>query len=339
MMVNHNTAIIPNDITLRYYFYFMQERMNMFWRKCEGESNLTDDPILREYKFTNVYRACDRVSQYLISQVIYKDIERYTPEDTILRILIFKIFNKPSTWEYILKNYGDVKYNNFNPKRLSDLLTKQRQTEAIFNNAYIMTGASNRYQSLRFKHERWLQMVADEFLSDGVLNAVLRAKSLKEIFDLLSECSFIGGFLAYQYAIDFNYSPYLNYSENSFVKAGIGAKRGITKCFKSYGPSYEDSILYIQDNISDLRKKYGYNQFQPLPSHEPTLIDLQNCFCETDKYLRAKMPELIVGNARIKQHYRETLSSIDYTFPPKWNITVKIHSKCTRKSIQELTLF
>lgn len=319
MMENRN-SIIPNDTTLRYYFYFMQERMNIFWRKCEGKSHLTDDPILREYKFTNVYRACDRVSQYLIRQVIYKDVEQYTPEDTILRILIFKIFNKPSTWEYILQNYGDVKYKDFNPKKLSDVLTKQRENEAIFNNAYIMTGASYRYKSLRYKHERWLQMVADEFMAGGVLRKVLRSKRLEEIFDLLSECSFIGGFLAYQYAIDFNYSPYLNYSENSFVKAGIGAVRGITKCFLSHGSTYEDAIRYIQDNIGELRKKYGYNHFRSLPSHEPTLIDLQNCFCETDKYLRAKMPELKVGNVRIKQRYAVHQGTIHFMFPPKWGV-------------------
>ena len=334
-----NSAIIPNDATLRYYFYFMQERMNMFWRKCEGKKVLTDDPILREYKFTNVYRACDRVSQYLISQVIYKDIDNDTPEDTILKILIFKIFNKPSTWEYILQNYGDVKYKGFDSKKLSTVLTKLRDREAIFNNAYIMTGSSYRYQGLQYKHERWLQMVSEEFLDGGVLNNVLRAKSLEDIFNLLSECSFIGDFLAYQYAIDFNYSPYLNYSENSFVKAGIGAIRGITKCFISHGGSYEDSIRYIQEHQDELRKRYGYTHFRSLPSHEPTLIDLQNCFCETDKYLRAKMPELLVGNVRIKQHYKETPSSIDYEFPPKWNITAKLHSTCIRKPIQELTLF
>ena len=72
--MRRNKEIIPNDAVLRYYFYFMQERMDIFWRKCEGKKILTKDPILREYKFTNVYRACDRVSQYLISSVIYKDI-------------------------------------------------------------------------------------------------------------------------------------------------------------------------------------------------------------------------------------------------------------------------
>ena len=96
MMVYHKYGTpIPDKRILYYYFYFMQERMNMFWKNCEkNRLSLTEDPILRDYKFTNVYRACDRVSQYLISHVIYRHIDHFTPEDMLLRILVFKIFNK-----------------------------------------------------------------------------------------------------------------------------------------------------------------------------------------------------------------------------------------------------
>ena len=65
-----SSQVVPNDDVLRYYFYFMQERMNMFWRKVDGDyhSFWSEDPILRTYKFTIVYRATDRVSQYLIKK-------------------------------------------------------------------------------------------------------------------------------------------------------------------------------------------------------------------------------------------------------------------------------
>ena len=65
--------VIPNDDVLKYYFYFIQERMNMFWRKVDGKRHKewTEDIILKTYKFTNVYRASDRVSQYLIKNIIY----------------------------------------------------------------------------------------------------------------------------------------------------------------------------------------------------------------------------------------------------------------------------
>ena len=113
---------IPDKRVLHYYFYFMQERMNIFWKKCEKNiSPLTEDPILREYKFTNVYRACDRVSQYLISHVIYKHIDRFTPEDVLLRILVFKIFNKIETWDYLEKAYGDISVEHFDTEEICNL--------------------------------------------------------------------------------------------------------------------------------------------------------------------------------------------------------------------------
>ena len=55
------------------YWQFACERQNIFMRKLMGgKCNLTNDMILREYKFTNAYRASDRVSQYLIEMSFIK---------------------------------------------------------------------------------------------------------------------------------------------------------------------------------------------------------------------------------------------------------------------------
>lgn len=294
--------------------------MNMFWRRCEGKRVLTEDPILHEYKFTNVYRACDRVSQYLLRYVIYNELDKYSPEDMLLRILVFKIFNKIETWEYIKQTYGEIAIHHFDVKQISVLLSERQRYAPIYNNAYMMTGSHKLYDYLPTKHEKWLMMVKNEFLGKGVVKEILKAKSLEEIYVLLRGCSFLGRFLAYQYAIDFNYSPYVNFDENSFVVAGIGAIRGINKCFLSHGENYEDAIKYTKEHFNELQKKYGYTDFQSLQNHKPTLLDLQNCFCETDKYLRVKMPELLVGNKRIKQRYKSQGDSIYYMFPPKWKV-------------------
>ena len=341
MMVYHKYGTpVPDKRILYYYFYFMQERMNIFWKKCVDDiSYLTEDSILREYKFTNVYRACDRVSQYLINHVIYKDINRFTPEDVLLRILVFKIFNKIETWDYLERMYGDIGIEHFDVGEICRLLSTRQIDGPIFSNAYMMTGSHHRYNYLPSKHAKWLQMVKDEFIGQGVVDKILKADSMETVFNLMEQCSFVGGFLAYQYTVDFNYSPYVNFDENSFVKAGIGAIRGIKKCFQSIGDGYEDAIRYTYEHLDDFRKEFGLDSFKPLPGRDPHLIDIQNCFCETDKYLRARMPELLVGNVRIKQHYKETKQPIDYAFPPKWHINIKIQSQCTQKHIQELTLF
>lgn len=314
-----NNCIVPNDATYRYYFYFIQERMNIFWRKVNNANQLTDDPILQSYKFTNVYRACDRVSQYLIKNVIYNDLDSYSPEDVLLRILVFKVFNKIETWEYLNQN-GEITTKTFNVQKLTESLSRRKQTTPIFSNAYMMAGSHVDYKGIPNKHQVWLQMIEDRFIRGQGLRKALIAKSMADVYNQLRDYPLIGDFLAYQYTVDFNYSPYLNFDEDSFVKAGIGAIRGIKKCFISYGNTYEDAIRYTHDHFDELQERYGFTCFRSLPGRAPKLIDLQNCFCETDKYLRAKIPELKVGNVRIKQHYKPSSDKIEYFFPEKWAV-------------------
>ena len=332
--------IKPKDEIFQYYFYFVQERMNIFWNKYERKFPWTTDDILREHKFTNVYRATDRVSQYLIKNVIYKE-NAFTPEDTLLRILVFKIFNKPETWEHLEKNVGVITIDNFDLKRINYVLLELKNNQPIFNNAYMMTGTHSSYNHLKFKHEKWLEMVKKEIIGNLILKKILDSNSLSNVYELLRGCSFIGDFLAYQYAIDMNYSSVIDFSENSFVKAGIGAIRGIKKCFEPLAKTYtyEDTIKFTQDNFYKYQQKFGFTEFKSLFGRNPTLIDLQNCFCETDKYLRAKMPELQIENKRIKQKYNETKKPLELFFPPKWNINHKVTAPCIQPSTKESTLF
>src|SRR3546814_2022896 len=63
----------------------------------------TDDPILRTYRFTNSFRAADRVSQYPIREIQYDSARSPDPAEVIFRTLLFKIFNKVETWELLEK--------------------------------------------------------------------------------------------------------------------------------------------------------------------------------------------------------------------------------------------
>ena len=324
-----------------YYFYFVQERMNIFWNRYYlKEKPWTNDSILSNYKFTNVYRSSDRVSQYLIKNVIYQKNESLNERDILFRILFFKIFNKIETWEFIENKIGFLKIDNFKLPNINQILTRRRSDKPIFNNAYMMTGTHSKYNHLQYKHEKWLQMVLKEIIENKVLENILKAKSFENVYFLLRNCSFIGDFLAYQYAIDFNYSPVINFSEDSFVKAGIGSIRGIKKCFEKLDNySFEDAIRFTHENFEKYQEKFSNTKFITLFGRDPTLIDIQNCFCETDKYLRAKMPALHVGNVRIKQKYKETNQPLNFFFPPKWGINSKINNQCSLQNTPELTLF
>ena len=94
------------------FWRFAAERQEVLFRRIEGFSPpWTHDSILAHYKFTNAYRASDRVSQYLISNVIYEGSQ--SPEEVFFRTLLFKIFNRIETWELLKGSVGDVEYSSY----------------------------------------------------------------------------------------------------------------------------------------------------------------------------------------------------------------------------------
>ena len=69
------SRLAPAKPTVVYdtFWRFAAERQEVFFRRLGGSSPpWTKDPILDRFKFTNAYRASDRVSQYLIRNVIYQ---------------------------------------------------------------------------------------------------------------------------------------------------------------------------------------------------------------------------------------------------------------------------
>src|SRR5260370_32928104 len=86
---------------------FATERQAVFYRRLDGlPSPWTSDPTLATFKFTNAYRATDRVSQFLIQKVIYSGDQ--SPRELFFRIILFKLFNKIETWQLLASQFGEV---------------------------------------------------------------------------------------------------------------------------------------------------------------------------------------------------------------------------------------
>jgi hypothetical protein len=302
------------------YWRFAAERQNIFFNRIIGNTwQPTLDPILQMYKFTNAYRASDRVSQYLIKNVIYAGNQN--PEDVFFRIILFKTFNKIQTWELLKQEIGEISYRNYNFKRYDNVLSIAREKgDSIYSAAYIMPSGTGSF-GYKYKHRNHLKLY-EKMMNDDMPKQICNSKSLQQVFELLRGYPMIGDFLAYQYAIDLNYSELIDFSENSFVMPGPGAKDGIRKCFSDYGGLSEvDLIKCMVDRQEEEFTRLGLN-FQSLWGRSLQLIDCQNIFCEVDKYSRISHPEIngLSGRTRIKQKYRSTPSLIEYFYPPKWGI-------------------
>src|SRR5205823_5729955 len=105
------TTIVYNT-----YWRFAAERQAIFYRRLESPVGpWTKDPILARYKFTNSYRAADRVSQFLIRNVIYRGSQ--AGKEVFFRTVLFKLFNRVETWNLLACAFGNITSEQFSIER------------------------------------------------------------------------------------------------------------------------------------------------------------------------------------------------------------------------------
>ena len=300
------------------YWRFAAERQEVFFRKLDGrEPPWTDDPVIARYKFTNAYRASDRVSQYLIRHVIYEG-DQSVPE-VFFRTILFKLFNKIETWELLKAKLGRATWEDYSFEHFDSVLAGAMASKTrIYSAAYIMPSGNSSF-GYRQKHRNHLKLL-ERMMEDEVPYRIADTATMKQAFEILRSYPMIGDFLAYQFVTDLNYSEICDFTEMEFVVPGPGARDGIHKCFSDLGGLSEPDIIRL---VTD-RQEYEFErlglEFRSLWGRRLQLIDCQNLFCEVSKYARVRHPDVtgVNGRNRIKQIYRPSGKSIEYWFPPKW---------------------
>ena len=316
------SLLSPAKPTIVYdtFWRFALERQEVFFRRLEGCSPpWTHDPILARFKFTNAYRASDRVSQYLIRHVIYEGAQ--SSEEVFFRTLLFKVFNKIETWELLKAAAGEIEYSSYSFDAYDKVLTQALAAgRAIYSAAYIMPSAGRIFGYSR-KHRNHLKLI-ERMMEDELPQRISGARTMRDAFGMLRSYPTIGDFLAYQFVTDLNYSEVTDFSEMEFVVPGPGALDGISKCFTDLGGLTEaDIIRVVTERQEDEFERLGL-PFHDLWGRKLQLIDCQNIFCEVSKYARLKHPDFkgVGDRSRIKQVYRPTAEPIQYWYPPKWDI-------------------
>jgi len=305
------------------YWRFAAERHAIYERRLhETCGPWTRNPILRSYRFTNVFRVADRVSQYLIRDVQYRDDRNPSPHELFFRTLLFKLFNKIETWEMIEQAIGVVRWSAAHLNTIEGVLDNAlRRGVAIYSAAYIMPAPALGHDR---KHANHLALLA-KMMDDRLPDKITRAKSLREVYESIKAYPGLGSFLAFQYTIDLNYSDLLNFDEADFVVAGPGALDGIAKCFSDTGQYAPEEVIVAMTERQDREFSRLGLSFSGLYGRKLQPIDCQNIFCEISKYARVAHPE-IRGRSdrkRIKQAYRPTDRPLEQPFfPPRWNLAV-----------------
>ncbi|MDX5562832.1 putative DNA base hypermodification protein [Streptomyces sp. ID05-04B] len=300
------------------YWRFAAARQAIYEARLQGQQGpWTTDPILSEHRFTNCFRAADRVSQYAIGQVIYTGDQDWT--EVFFRTVLFKTFNRISTWELLCSRLGEVSWSEFSFAAYNKVLSEAFQAgERLYSAAYVVPPPA---LGEARKHSNHLRLI-ETMMAARVPEQLAEAASMRSAFEVLLDFPSMGNFLAYQHLIDLNYSAVLTFGEMDFVVPGPGARDGIRKCFGSASRGIEAEIIrYMADHQDEHFARLGL-EFSGLRGRPLQLIDCQNLFCEVDKYARRAHPEIegISGRTQIKQSYRSDPGKITAWFPPKWGL-------------------
>jgi hypothetical protein len=306
------------------YWTFASRRQEAFERRIAGLPRpWSEDRIIQEFKFCNVFRASDRVSQYLIRKVAYGGGDA-TSDDRLFQIVAFRTFSNPQTWDGVVERIG-------RPPALEDLASGvfeaalddvKAERGGLYTGAFIL--CATKAFGFAEKHRNHVALFKQMFLEQNAGRQIREANSLEEIVQFLESFPLTGPFMSYQIAIDLNYSSFVNFDENDFTQPGPGALRGIKKAFTSIG-SYSPSevILWMVDHQECEFKRLGLN-FSGLWGRPLHAIDCQGLFCELDKYCREAVPELVSNRSRIKARFVPNSSPLFFFLPPKWGINNKL---------------
>ncbi len=305
------------------FWRFAHARQQIYHTRLRGEpSPWTWDPVLSTHRFTNCYRASDRVSQYLIGQVQRKGPQ--DPENQVLRTLLFKLFNRIETWE-LLQQDGTIDKESFEVAALDPVLTRARGAGvSIYSAAYIMPSGPAELRTTS-KHRMHLEFLARSLRDGTIARLAAAGDGVQGLYLQLLALPGLGNFLAYQYAIDLNYTEHFQFSEDAFVVPGPGARDGLRKCFTSLGEYTEADTLHWMRERQALEFAARDLAFQDLWGRALSSLDLQNLACEVSKVARVAHPDVkgISGREHIKQRFSPSDRPLPApVFPAWWGIQV-----------------
>ena len=326
IIVSNHLAPAKTTAVYDSYWRFATERQRVFYRRALGSPwPWTDNPVMAVYKFTNAYRASDRVSQYLIRKVIYRDDLPNSIDEIVFRILLFKLFNKIETWERLEQAFGPISFADYRFDRYDKILTKAMAGgHRVYSAAYIMPPGSSAF-GCKTKHQNHLKLL-EMMMAQELPEKLASARTMQKGFELLRGYPTIGDFLAYQFVTDVNYSEVTDFSEMDFVIPGPGARDGLRKCFADTGGLSDAELIRLMADRQEQECERLGLEFPSLWGRPLQLIDCQNLFCEIDKYARVAHPEAagLTGRTRIKQKFSAQVQPIQFWYPPKWGINDRI---------------
>lgn len=268
-----------NPQIVEMFHYWIDERLRVFHKKEEGlPKPWSEDPVFQNTYFCNVRREDDRVTRW-----IRETYGAYAPHHAPFNMMMARLVNKPSTLD-------DLKWPMFNfedlqQRRWSHVMSKP----GAWGSAYIVSTNGRAMP----KHSYVLGLLQDAFELFGPWGRASLPGTLASAHKAIQAVPGFASFLAAQVIADLKNTP-----QHSLSKAEDWAT------FSAYGPGSLRGLSWyygikVTPSLYDEAIREAWIELGPSRQDEVVCMqNLQNCFCEFDKYMRVRE-----GTGRSKRKY------------------------------------
>lgn len=337
---------------LKTFWYWMNERHHIYLRRRERKPQpWTKDPILQTYKFTNMFRQLDRVTQEWLTRYcallgtpkrVREDVkvgDKITDEfilnvkdgpndgDILFHCAMFRLFNWPATYD-ALHYAGRWSYG-----RALDVLEKRTaDKEQIFTGAYIIPNMGLDDPKIE------IISAAVDLIHENrkAMAAYIRAtRSMEKTCEVLQLVPTVGPFISYEIACDLRFTRLLADATdiNTWANPGPGAMRGIhrllTGSAKPTSPR-PDYVAVMRDLL--VRSEKALGPHVRACEWPVEMREIEHSLCEFDKYMRVKNGE---GRPRSRFKPLPTPPWEEEKPVEKANVRVRLSSEDHEKSVKK----
>lgn len=263
------------ETNLRIFFETMHERQ-MIWKRRfvdNMKAPWTDNEILKESKFTNVFRDLDRSSQWQIQHIILDD--SLSLKDLIWKMMVFRSFNNPDTFSFHTNKWknGIPNYDEYNEAEFRAFIGEVRSSgQNPFTNAYYINsgaapgqGRDNCYANVVVPtiHKRM----------DELMNIILKANNPEQIFSYLKTYPSVSDFIAHEHYQDLTYiekytnrGKFMKFGQDDFTNVGPGASVGIRLIYPNLTEGNQEPAIYqLRDKAVEWLDKIGEEKNEEFP--------------------------------------------------------------------------
>lgn len=259
---------------------FIVERHAIYERKKKGlPKPWTKDPILQKYRFCNVYRELDTVTQWIAKH--WRKPNELDP-DLWFAMAVARLVNFPDT----LHSLGyPVPW--FEGGFILVMEKRKRNGCQLYNGAYMISTHGVKMDKAKYLAKKALTPMWNNRYK-------VRPKMNEPLFSLhkrLIQQRDLASFMSGQIIADLKYAkPYRGAKDwRTFAVSGPGSRRGLNRLigWSVNNPWKEDDwyskLRELQETINPMIEKA-----KMIPLHAQ---DVQNCLCEFDKYERVRRSE------------------------------------------------